>query len=69
MSRVRGWHGSGSKEISHRWGGDRGYRVGRGILGLQQSGTLVEGYYTCSPPQNQHCGVFHLEQLTDTIAS
>ena len=44
MSGVRGWHGSGSREISHRWGGDRGCRFGRVLGGLQQRGTLGEGY-------------------------
>ena len=43
MSGFIGWHGSGSREISHRWGGDRGCRFGCGIGGRQQRGTLGEG--------------------------
>ena len=33
MSGVRGWHRSGSREISHRWGGDQGCIFGSGLGG------------------------------------
>ena len=44
MSGVRGWHGSGSREISHRWGGDQGCILGSGLGGRQQRGNLGKGY-------------------------
>ena len=44
MNGVRGWHGGGIREISHRWGGYKGCRFSSGIGGRQQRVTLGEGY-------------------------
>ena len=66
MSGVRVWHGSVSREISHRWGGDRLCRLSRGLVGHKQRGTLGEVDPPEFYPQKQHCGVLHLEQLVNT---
>ena len=50
MIGVRGWYGSESREISHRWGGDRGFIFSRGLGDRQQRGTLVE----VNPPFFSH---------------
>ena len=69
MNGFRGWHGSESKEISPIWGGYQGFRFSRGLGGCQQIGTLGEGDPPDFFPHKHHCGIFHLEQLTDAIAS